>query len=404
MNTFDSLARLWWVRAPALLGRVSSLLARLASDGAYLRAWPIAAALAPIGCLLFGVLAGATHFADRTALSFTNSLFLMALFVLFSGLSGGLGIWMVLGYILGDFVLFGQRGYYNEFFNELFGVRLALPIAYILLGKLVSLTPVVSRGLRLQVLGRLRLPGLAGTIGHAALQGIMQAGLVWVWVQATPTLIRPLYTWRGGTPTYDAMAPLQEHGVWLVALALLMGIARVIVERRPAAQRAAAGAQIELTAAMAGARSLRSLAMPVWLGSALRSALATYMLAGLLMTPGEAILFFGLTFGGQMLRGLVATRLAPLSRTMARVPVVLRLVAGGLISFLVASALVPLVWNSNQTFFPIMIPVATSMVVFALLMPASDIPRAAPQSTDKIGGAGMPGALGKSEVETVVLR
>ena len=85
------------------------------------------------------------------------------------------------------------------------------------------------------------------------------------------------------------------------------------------------------------------------------------------------MLFRSLTLAGQLLRGLVATRLPPLSRLMARVPIVLRLVAGGLISFVLASLLVPLVWNSTQTFFPIMIPTATSMVVFALLMPATPL-------------------------------
>ena len=112
MKLFDDLARLWWVRIPALLGRISGLLTSLASDGAYLRAWPAAAALAPIGCLLVGLLAGWTHFSNSyIALSYTNSLLLMALLTIFSGLGGGLGLWLLVGYIVGDFLLFGHGEY-----------------------------------------------------------------------------------------------------------------------------------------------------------------------------------------------------------------------------------------------------------------------------------------------------
>ena len=209
----------------------------------------------------------------------------------------------------------------------------------------------------------------------------LQAALVWVWVQAAPTLIRPIYTWRGSSPTSEAMAPLQQDGLLLVALALLMGIARVVIERLPAAQRAAAEARRDVQQRMAGKRALQPLRLPVWLAAALRSAFATYLLSGLIVTFLEGALFFGLTLAGQLLRGLVATRLPPLSRTMARVPIVLRLVAGGLVSFALASLLVPLVWNSTQTFFPIMIPTATSMVVFALLMPATPAATLQPGAT-----------------------
>ena len=132
---------------------------------------------------------------------------------------------------------------------------------------------------------------------------------------------------------------------------------------------------------MAGRRALQSPKLPVWLAAALRSVFATYLLSGLIVTFLEGVLFFGLTLAGQLLRGLVATRLPPLSRLMARVPIVLRLVTGGLISFVLASLLVPLVWNSTQTFFPIMIPTATSMVVFALLMPAAPPPAGATMET-----------------------
>ncbi len=374
MKLFDDLARLWWVRVPALLGRISGLLTSLASDGAYLRAWPAAAALAPIGCLLFGLLAGWTHFSGSyIALSYTNSLALMALLTVFSGLGGGLGFWLLAGYIVGDFLLFGHGEYMGAPSAQIMA-RLALPIAYLLLGKLLILAPVVSRGLRLQLLARLKLTGTLGTAAHAAVQGGLQAGLVWVWVQAAPTLIRPIYTWRGSSPTSEAMAPLQQSGMLLVALALLMGIGRVVIERLPAAQRAAAAARRDLQQMMAGKRALQPLRLPVWLAAALRSAFATYLLAGLVVTFLEGVLFFGLTLAGQLLRGFVATRLPQLSQLMARVPIVLRLVAGGLVSFVLASLLVPLVWNSTQTFFPIMIPTATSMVVFALLMPATPPP------------------------------
>lgn len=380
MKLFDDLARLWWVTLPAGAGRVYALLARLMTDGAYLNAWKPAAALAPPGALFVGLIAGWTHFSSsHYALAYTDSLVLMGLMVVASGLGGGLGFWLAVGYAAGDLLLFPNHGVTYNAFDSLMGY-LALPIAWLLLGKLVCLAPAIARGLRLQLVGRLRLGGAPGAVVHAGLQGAIQAALVWVWVLAAPTLIRPVFTWRGNDPTREAMAPLQGSGGALIALGLGMGIARAILARRLDAQRAEGEAGAALAAAERGRKALTWPALPVWLMAVGRSLFATYLLSGLIANVIEAALFFGLTVAGQLLRGFVATRLAPLARFMGRVPMILRLAAGGLLSFALASLLVPLAWNRTETFFPIMIPTATSMVVFALLMPAPP-PPAAPAPT-----------------------
>ena len=370
MNNFDSLAHFWWVRVPAFLARGSRLFSTIAVDGAYLRGWPPVAAFGPLVCLIVGFLSGWLHFSD--GLSYTHAIGLMALFVILSGFGAGLGLWLLAGYFLGDFFLFGHENPYDQtLITGLLVMRLSLMIAYVLLAKLVCLTPLVSRGLRQQLLARLKLAPAVAIIANAIVQGALQAVLVWVWVNATPTLIRPIYSWLGGTPPTAAMRPLQQNGAVLVVIAFVIGAARAVLESLPGAQRAASNTRAELDQVQERSRPVVRAPLPGWLTAVLRALFATFMMSGIIDTWFEALAFFLLITGAQLLRGFLATNAQALVEFMGRIPIILRIVIGGLASYLVASVLMPAFWGGGNTFIPVLLTSGTSLLVFSVLMPAA---------------------------------
>ena len=64
------------------------------------------------------------------------------------------------------------------------------------------------------------------------LAAISVACATYIWVSSAPLLIRPVFVWAGSSPTVDAVAPLQEQGIWLVNVLALGAIGRVLLERR----------------------------------------------------------------------------------------------------------------------------------------------------------------------------
>src|SRR5438067_412473 len=107
---FDKFLERWWVAVPGRLRRYSVYLSETWADGIYLTAWPMVAAMAPLVLLLFGLLEGASHwsllisFPGEVPITFTQLLLLMVLTAAVSALSANLGLALVLGYALGDFL------------------------------------------------------------------------------------------------------------------------------------------------------------------------------------------------------------------------------------------------------------------------------------------------------------
>lgn len=374
MQNLQTFEQVWWVRIPGALARVSRLFSTISMDGAYLRAWPLVATVAPVLCLVFGFLTGWLHFSD--GIVYTQTIGVMALFVLASGLGAGLGLWLLVGYVLGDFLLFGHRHPYDSsIFTGVVVMRLSLVIVYVLLAKLVCLVPLVSRGLRQQLVGGLKLEAPVSTIVTAVVQGLLQAALVWVWVQATPTLIRPVFTWVEGTPPVDAMRPLQQEGLWLVALGFLLGVARAILESLPAAKRALQANRVAVARSLQAHQSPVPIRLPFWFPAIIRALFATFMMSGIIQTWFEAISFFILLLGAQLLRGVIATQAWAFVQFINRVPIILRIMAGALVSYLVASQVIPAYWGGGGTFLPVLMTAASSMIVFSLLLPGGTQPR-----------------------------
>src|SRR5207248_2470773 len=143
-----------------------------------------------------------------------------------SAFSSAIGWWMCVGYAVGDFLLYKHYGYLyfqDSFVWQLVYARVPLLITYLLLAMLLVFIPLMSRGLSVQTLSRFPRGGSIVNAAAVVLQALVQGALVWVWAHTVPTLIRPVYTWRGDNPTVEVMSPLQEHGWVLIGLAALCG-------------------------------------------------------------------------------------------------------------------------------------------------------------------------------------
>jgi hypothetical protein len=378
----EQLNNFWWVRLPAVVGRWSRALAGILVDGLYLSAVPLLSACMPLLLLLLGLLIGWLHpgFADQEV--FTASLLVLAIMIGIGASSAAWGGWLWLGYVLGDLLLYRHAGYQyfrGQFFEQLFRARLPLFIPYILLALALMFIPLISRLLRTQTLGWLKRSGAITTGLQAVLQGLLQGALVFMWTQAVPTLIRPVYTWSGSNPTVEVMQPLQAWGWALAIFAALPAVARVVFERRNMGQPGVAQRAAALQTALRANVLKQRPPLPVWASVVLKTIFTTFLLAGVLETWVDALLFAIVLALMLLGRAYLTTRVGFWVRLVARIPLLIRLVVGVLVNFFLTTWIVTAMWNnSSGTFRPIIISVALSLLVFFLLMP--DLSVQAPRS------------------------
>jgi hypothetical protein len=200
-----------------------------------------------------------------------------------------------------------------------------------------------------------------------ALGALLSGGLVFVYVQALPMLVRPVFTWQGDSPVVEAVAPVQRYA-WLLALsALIIGGLRVLAEH---------GAvllgypEIERRAAALDARQASSLweRTPSPLRVLLAAGLGTLTLSGMVTAWPEAfVLFVGLVVVNG-LRTLVP-RVAPgWPRLLERVPVLVRLPVAVVLGLLLSARLLA-GHLSGTSFLPLIWALLVSLLCFALLFP-----------------------------------
>jgi hypothetical protein len=372
----DALSALWWYRLPAMAARRKGALALLLADGFYLERWPQLAAWAPLLAFAAGVAAGGTHFS-RCA-TFTCSLVLMTGFVVIATLAGALGLWLWVGYVLGDLFLFYPQ--MPPGLGRFLTGRLAPAIlSYLLLFMLVSL-PMASQALRRRVLPRLATWLSRRLIAGAVLQGVIQTGLAFVWIHAVPTLIRPVFTWRENLPSIEAVAPLQKFGGVLIVLAALAAFGRVLLQVWSFTDIELAGRALDLQELLVAGERRAGPAVPPWLRVSMQALLSTFLLAGLLATWLDALLLWGCLAAVLALQRMIP-RWRRWTAVAARVPWLARLAAAVVASYWISATVVKSLWPVTSTFRPVTVAIVLSITVFAFLFPLS-----ATEST-AVGGA-----------------
>jgi hypothetical protein len=341
-------AKFFWNTLPKVTGRFTILSSAL-SDGRYLLGWPKLAMYAPPLALLVGCMVGwSRSYSEET---YTFSLFWTGLMLAISCFSAALGLWITVGYAGADFLLHGLQ--YVQGFDALLRAG-SLGVSYVLLGMLLVLVPLVSEGLYKDTLRPIEGFLRRRSFGVSALLAIklivypvIQAALVYAWTQNVPTLIRPIYTWRGMQPPVPAVSPLQNTGWVLVLLAVVMGMVRVILEFQPSEsmQYRLAPRPANLKGSPSGATGQTS-----WVGMVWRAALTTVFLSGLLTSWWQAIFVTAAVAGTLVIRELMVTRLSGWSKAISHLPLLLRLAMASFASYVIASQVIRLMWNQTETF------------------------------------------------------
>jgi hypothetical protein len=325
--------------------------------------------------------------------TYTSSIPVLALLLALAVFGSGLGLWTWIGFVVGDTVR-PQPDVFLTGLDAFVQVRIPLMITYALLAILLVLSPLTSQAMRRQLFPwaghlhreRPRLDLLTGA-AEALLQGLLQGGLAWVWLQSIPLLIRPLYTWAGGPPPVGAIQPLQDAGQPLLVVAAVGGVARIAVVRL-AARRQAVTRRLAALQSTLNRSPAQSLGLPLWLVLPLQAALLTLLLAGVMEDWASAFAVFVGLLAARALRILIGTYGGPVAAVMEMIPSAIRLAVGGLIAYYAtanllvaqgAAATLPLLGQlqpglfdaqlTATSFRPAIVALLASAFILALLTP-----------------------------------
>jgi hypothetical protein len=237
-------------------------------------------------------------------------------------------------------------------------------ISWWLLFVLAVAIPLVCRGVPGAVLAAASPPDplVRRLVGYAS-AGLTCAVLVWLWTQAAPLLIAPLFTWSDGlrVPSAAATAVAGEwQNVVTAALFALLGMSLL---RDSLGSLDEEANEIRAASLPGGAREARLLPDQSQIAlQLLAAAFFTLMLGGIVREPLDIlILFLMLAAAGPAIRmGLVGV--PGVVATIVRVPWLVRLLVGTAIGIVVGAVLF------LAAGMPVVIVVALDLLVFELLL------------------------------------
>ena len=416
---FDKFLERWWIAIPGRLRRYSVYLSETWADGIYLTAWPMVAALAPLLLLLFGLLEGASHWRllindaiplpGEVPIAFTQLLPFMVLTAAVSALSANLGLALVLGYALGDFLIAGFRLTYPGFgsltpdpLQSFIYLHLAQLISYPMLLLLV-VTPTLS--------GKYLVPRLdwltrgqksISTLLRAGALMIIQGALVYLWTLSVPLLIRIFWAWSDGQPPLSAAYYLQVLGGWVVAAAVAGVAVRewlAYLARRNAlvVQRLVLQAS---TLRAADTHPAFSRQLPPFVHAILTAGILTLLISGFVASLLEGVIIF------LFLSFILITRVTLLPSLgfwkrwigiITRLPLVARLAIGVVVSYLVSKQIISYYQTqpianipTSESFLPVVISVGISLLIMTALIPPESQQEAIPTPARQPASAAQP--------------
>jgi hypothetical protein len=365
------LADLVWVDVPLALRRFSAGLAVVAVDGLYLAARPAVGLAVPSAALVLGLLAGAFH--PGFELVFTEALWLLMLVAAVGAASGAAGLYLTLGFVLGDLLLGAHPGWTG--FGNFLAKGGAVLLTYTLFAMLAVGVPVAAKSLSAE----LRLPAtvpraIRALVGLAALIGVSGL-LVFGWTQSAPLLVRPLFVWAGGAPTVPSISPLQNSAGWIVAAAVVASIGRAIAQLRlarsirPGEPRSDRMTELEDRFRTPERVEPLMSRLPLIGRLFLRAAVLTWVLSGLYASIVQALLVFAVVFGAQIVTSpMLPFDLGAYARFMARVPRLARLLVALLPVYFLGSLVIHR-FGGGTSFAPFLLMAVVSVVLMTLLNP-----------------------------------
>ena len=365
------LTQFWWVTLPRFVRRVAITPALALTDGIYVAAFPaVSAFLSPL-LLLLGFLFGSLSIGyDRV---FSESLFLLLLTVFLGILSGHLGLMFLIGFAVGDYFLFEPKWIYegNIFLHFLY--RFARVIQYGVLAMLLVQTPLLTKVLIGQFYEIMRLGRVIGVMFAFISHIFLSVVLVFLWAQAVPVLIRPLYTWTGQQPIIQAVKILQDGFLPLLVVAAVASVARMILQSVVAFSPVFSDRITAIeTAVNQDSNKPLSERIPL-IPAVLAAAWGALLLSGLYSNVLDAIVVGIVLLILQLLRrGTIPLPLGGWAWLMGRIPLIIRLAVMVGILYGLGYVILSLYWeNAGDTFRPMLIVTVISLILFYFLNPKS---------------------------------
>jgi hypothetical protein len=236
-----------------------------------------------------------------------------------------------------------------------------------------------------------------GIVLNVVLQAAIQGALVYVWTQAVPTLIRPVYTWQGtfAVPPIYAIQPLQEQWLSLVLSGIFLGALRIGPEylalRSSAFPQYAKRLQTALDPLNLKRRRHRHL-LPKWVFLPFKAAFFTLILSGIISTWVEALFLAAILAFIMVEREFILPKFTRWTRWISRVPIIIRLAICAAITYYIGSQILVAVWNnqfaplssscfalgfipcemissSSNTFLPIVVSMIFSLIIASIILP-----------------------------------
>jgi hypothetical protein len=396
----DQFVELWWTRIPTRLRRSSVLLSEIWRDGSYLSIRPLAATLFPFLLFFIGTIEGLTHWSiltnpsvgDETLVPFTQLFPLLLLTAAASAFSMNLGLTIVLGYALGD-TLHTAFDVHNPSLAESYAtpqttvLNIYVPhlVSYVIFALLVVLPTLYAKGLT-QRLHRL-IHSTSSPVGlQTAVGACIVGGVVYAWIQATPLLIRTFWGWgwyslaTSTAAMYYLQQPQTSNQIILIAVIafVLRNVLEYHASRNPSVREREERLRRGFEAADAHPTVLRRL--PPVLRALVPAAVMTLVLGGILAEPGEGLIFFLFLWFLLIMRGTILPRFGfwtSWAQLVARVPVLVRLLAALFIIYLLAWSAINLSWaqatlfvaTPSATFEPYLLTTGISVTIMTLLLP-----------------------------------
>lgn len=377
MTVLERAARWFWEVVPLTVARLSAVAAVVGRDGVHLLVWPSLAVGAPAAAALLGVTAGLLRFGAQTV--FTESLAILALAVVLGFASAQLGAWFVVGFGLTDLLAHdhGVPGYSGGAPDA---VRLwaALALTYVALASVAVAAPLLVQAVRSQF----RMPERASpdglVVGDAVLAAVTAAAAAFVVLQSLPLLVRPVFTWQGGTPTTEAMFLVQGR-TWLFAiLAAVVAVVRTLSEYVAAITDPPTFSRLAQEPAAAPGQGWWE-RRPATVRTVVGALVGTWLLSGLLSAWWEALLTILVLLAVEGLRRLLLPRHPVWGRRAESIPAVVRLLIALGLAVGVSAAALPDRF-SGDSFLPLLLPVYLSLVLLAVAFPESQRPAPAAEA------------------------
>jgi len=387
------------VAIPKILRRYSLLLSEAWSDGLYLTVRPLAGILAPLLVVLIGLAEGATHWnllindtvsSGQLAIAFTELLPLMVFAAVVGAISTNLGLILVLGYAVGDLLIFGsqsanvlQLGLPNVPLLAFIYLRIPQLVSYALFFLLAAMPTLSTKYLLVRLNPLLKATEPTVTIMRISAMAVIQGGMVYVWTLAAPLLIRVFWGWTSSSPPLAAAYYLQQMGGWVVAAAVMGVVVRGWLTYRANRDQAVAQRMGRLATALkeADTRLAFSRRLPAVVRCLLAALALTLLVSGFIASLLEGILIFLFVSFIFVARVELLPRLSIWVRwiaLMTRIPLLARLIGGALVAYYLTQAtltaytqLFPAVYSDtpSATLRPVLISMCLSLLIMTILLP-----------------------------------